>query len=131
MPTLLFCLEGTASVEQARACHEHFRGSQQRDWSYRPVVVDQIDEVPVTSPDHLPELRTVGVAIELPEPGDAHADEDAIRRDVSALAPSVSDLAERAGLEFVVEYREEAIGFLDAHTGADEFVAAFFGDARS
>jgi hypothetical protein len=37
-------------------------------------------------------------------------------------------LARGAGIEFVVEYRDEAVGFLDGGTEDAEFVANFFGD---
>jgi hypothetical protein len=95
---------------------------------YSPAFVDQLDEVPVTGPDDLPLLRTVGVCMALPEPEDT-GDENAVRRNVAALVGAMSELAKRAGIEFVVEYREEAIGFLDGGAGDARVVTGFFGDA--
>ena len=127
MPALLVCVEGSASDEDARACREQVQVLDQRAWSFRPSFVDQVDEVAVTTPGELPALRTVGVVIELPDT-DEGADEDAVRSDVTALVEAFSDLARRAKIEFVVEYREEAIGFLDGGPEDPRFVAAFFGD---
>jgi hypothetical protein len=89
--------------------------------------VDQLDPVPVTAPEDLPEVRTVGVALSLPEPENA-ADEDAVQRDVAALVESMSDLTRGAGIEFAVKYREEAIGFLDGGPSDARVLADFFGD---
>jgi hypothetical protein len=126
VPTLLICIEGSASNDQARACREQFDRLAQRRWTHHPAFVDQFDEVPVNSPDDLPVLRTVGVVLALPDPG--NADEDAVRSDVAALVEAMSDLAQRAEIEFVVEYRDEAVGFLDGGARDARFVVDFFGD---
>jgi hypothetical protein len=128
VPALLVCVEGSASDEDARACREQFEMLVQRAWTYRPSFVDQVDEVRVTQPGDLPVLRTVGVVVALPDT-DEGADEDAVRHDVVALVDSMSGLAQRAGIEFVVEYGEEAVGFLDGGVGDARFVASFFGDS--
>ena len=82
----------------------------------------------MTQPGDLPVLRTVGVVVALPDT-DEGADNDAVRHDVAALIDSMSGLAQRAGIEFVVEYREEAVGFLDGGVDDARFVASFFGDS--
>ena len=127
MPTLLVCVEGSAREEDLLACREQFEKLAQRKWTHSPVFVDQVEQVPATGPDDVPELRTVGVALMLPDPGD-HVDEVAIRRDVAALIDGMSSLAERGALEFVVQYREEEVGFLGGGPGDTRFVAEFFGD---
>jgi hypothetical protein len=73
-------------------------------------------------------LRTAGVVVTLPEPEDA-VEEDAVRRDVTELVHAMSELARDAGIEFVIEYAEEAVGFL--HGGAEDrrFLTGFFGKA--
>jgi hypothetical protein len=81
----------------------------------------------VTSPDDRPVLHTVGVVLALPEADDG-VYEDALRHDVAALVETMSGLARRAGIEFVVEYRNEAVGFLDGGAGDARLVADFFGD---
>jgi hypothetical protein len=128
VPTLLVCVEGSASDDEVRACREQFEIFAQQAWTYRPSFVDQADEIPVTAPGDLPVLRTVGVVLELPDT-DEGADEDAIRRDVAALIDGMSSAAERAAIEFVVVYREEAVGFLDGEADDARFVADFFGDS--
>ena len=75
----------------------------------------------------LPVLRTVGVVVVLPD-ADVGAQENAVRHDVATLIDGMSELSRRAGIEFVVEYREEAVGFVDGGVGDARFVAAFFGD---
>ena len=77
--------------------------------------------------DDLPVLRTVGIVVALPDTGE-RAEEDAIRHDVTALIKGMSDLARRAAIEFIVEYREEAIGFLDGGISDAGLIANFFGD---
>jgi hypothetical protein len=126
--SLLICVDGSASDDDARACREQFDMLRQRQWTHPPAYVDQVDEVPVTTPDDLPILRTVGVLIPLPDAEDG-ADEAAVRRDVAGLVESMSGLARRAGIEFVVEYGEEAVGFLDGGAGDARWVAGFFGDS--
>jgi hypothetical protein len=128
VPALLVCIDGSASDNDARACREQFEILTERQWTHRPAFVDQLDEVPVTSQDDLPVLRTVGVVLALPEPEDG-VDEYAVRQDVVALAEAMSGLARRAGIEFVVEYRNEAVGFLNGGAGDARFVADFFGDS--
>ena len=127
MPDLLICVEGSASDDDARACREQFDALDQRVWSFQPSFVDQIDELPVTTPGDLSALRTAGVVMRLPDTDDG-ADEDAIRHDVTALIEAFSDLARRTAIEFVVEYREEAISSLDGGADDARFVADFFGD---
>jgi hypothetical protein len=104
------------------------RDSRAAAGTYHPSFVDQVDEVPVTAPGDVPVLRTVGVVVALPDT-DEGADENAVRHDVTAIVDSMSGLARRAGIEFVVEYREEAVGFLDGGVGDARFVADFFGDS--
>jgi len=128
VPALLVCVDGSASEDDAQACREQFDILSQRAWTYRPSFVDQLDEVPATAPGDLPVLRTVGVVVALPDT-DEGADEDAVRRDVAAVVDGMSGLARRAGIEFVVEYREEAVGFLDGGVGDAHFVTDVFGDS--
>ncbi|MBE2321136.1 hypothetical protein DVA67_034705 [Solirubrobacter sp. CPCC 204708] len=127
MPDLLICVDGSASEDDARACREQFDILADRMWSFQLAFVDQLDELPATTPGGLPVLRTIGVAMELPDPGD-DTDETAIRDDVAALIEAFSGLARNAAIEFVVEYREEAVGSLDGGAGDVRFVADFFGD---
>jgi hypothetical protein len=127
VPDLVVCVDGSASEEDARACRAQFEILIQRPWAYRPSFVDQLDEVEVTEPGDLPVLRTVGVVMPLPDT-DHGADESAVRDDLAALINDMSGLARRAGIEFVVEYRQEAVGFLDGGAGDARFVAEFFGD---
>jgi hypothetical protein len=127
VPALLVCVDGSASEDDARACREHFEILAQREWTYRPAFVDQFDDVPVTSPEQLPVLRTVGVVMALPDV-EAGVDEGAVRQDVAGLVESMSGLARRAAIELVVEYRDEAVGFLDGGAEDALFVADFFGD---
>jgi hypothetical protein len=127
VPVLLVCVDGHASDDDARACRDRFGALQTQRWTYSPAFVDQVDDVPATGPDDLPSLRTVGVSMALPEPEDT-CDENEVRRDMAALVGAMSDLANRARIEFVVEYREEAVGFLDGGDGDARFVADFFGE---
>lgn len=81
----------------------------------------------MNAPDQLPDLRTVGVVLALPEP-DAGVDEQAVRDDVSRLIGTMSDLARRARIELVIEYREEEVGSLDGSDRDGRFVEDFFGE---
>jgi hypothetical protein len=128
VPVLLVCVDGNASDEHARVCRDRFEVLRTQRWTCPPAFVDQVDDVPVTRPGDLSSLHTVGVCMALPEPEDT-GDENAVRRDVAALIGAMSDLAKRAGIEFVVEYREEAVGLLDGGNGDARFVTGFFGDA--
>jgi hypothetical protein len=127
VPVLLVCVDGNASDDDADACTDAFDALRTQQWTSSPAFVDQVDEVPVTGPNDLSSLRTVGVSIALPEPEDT-GDENAVRRDFAALIQAMSDLARQTGIEFVVECREEAVGFLDGGAGDARFVANFFGD---
>ena len=51
-----------------------------------------------------------------------------MRRDVEQLIESMSAFARRDGIEFVVEYRGEAVGFLDGSLRDGRVVQAFFGE---
>ena len=109
-------------------CWEHYEADlASRQWTFRPAFVDQLDGLPVTAREDLPAIRTVGVMMTLPEP-EQTGDDGAVRRDVAALLASMSELARRAGIEFAVEYREEAIGFLDGGADDTRVLAEFFGD---
>jgi hypothetical protein len=128
VPVFLVCVDGNASDDHARVCRDRFDVLRTQRWTYSPAFVDQVDDVPVTGPDDLSSLRTVGICMALPEPEDT-AHESTVRRDVAALIGAMSDLAKRTAIDFVVEYREEAVGFLDGGVGDARFVADFFGDA--
>jgi hypothetical protein len=82
--------------------------------------------MPGDSPDESPVLRTAGVVMELPEPGEG-IDEQVMRSDVDALVSAMSSLAKRHRIEFSVEYREEQIGFLDGGEHDARVVPNFFG----
>jgi len=60
-------VDGSASDDDARACHEHFEVLAQRSWSWPLSFIDQVDELAVTSQDDLPVLRTVGIVVALPD----------------------------------------------------------------
>jgi hypothetical protein len=79
MPDLLVCVEGDASDDDAVALREALTDLTLDGWTYRPEFVDQVDAMPAGRPDELPALRTVGVLVELPEPGET-VDEHAIRK---------------------------------------------------
>jgi hypothetical protein len=126
VPNLVICVEGSASEDDAAACRETFTELTLDDWTYEPQLVDQIDAIPVSAPDQLPALRSVGMLLALPEP-EADVDEQAVRYDVSRLVGTMSDLARRARIEFVVEYREEEVGSLDGSDRDGRFIEDFFG----
>ena len=127
MPTLLVCVEGSPTEDDYLACRGQFEEFAQRGWTYPPEFVDQVEQVPATGPDDMPELRTVGVALTLPDPDD-EIDELAAQKDVAALIGGMSSLAERNALGLVVEYRGEEVGALDGGPGDSRFVADFFGN---
>jgi hypothetical protein len=127
MPDLLVCVEGDASDTDAAACRGEFERLMTRSWTYRPEMVDTVDPIAVVGPDDLPAIRTVGLVVALPDP-EHGAGERAVRHDVTQLVDSISSLARRAGLGFVVEYREEEIGFLDGGPLDGRFLGEFFGD---
>ena len=126
MADLLICVEGSASDDDERACRECFEALHQRQWTYPPAFVEQLDEIAVTAAGDLPVVRTVGVVVALPDPAE-DVDEEAVRADVTALVAAVSTLARQAMIEFVVEYREETIGFLDGGPRDARVVASFLG----
>jgi hypothetical protein len=126
VPDLLICVEGSASDHDAAARRETFTELTLESWTYQPQFVDQTDAIPVTAPDQLPALRSVGVLLELPEPG-GDVDEQAVRDDVSRLIATMSDLARRARIEFVIEYRAEEVGSLDGSDRDGRFIEDFFG----
>jgi hypothetical protein len=121
MPTLLVCEEGSASDEEAKACRARFEGVAAEHWTYLPSFVDQYDDLDARS-------RTVGVHLTLPEPEEGQ-DEEAVQRDVQKLVSTMSDLARQERIEFVIEYRGEAVGWLDGSPADTHFVAEFFGTA--
>ena len=127
MPLLLVCVEGSASDADAEACRDRFGELIDRQWTYQPEFVDQVDEMPVTDPDDLPVVRTVGVVMPLPEPDDPE-DEPAVRRDVEALVRNVWEFGRQEAIDFVIEYREEEVGYLNERDDADHFLKGFFGD---
>jgi hypothetical protein len=124
----LVCVDGDASDDDAAACRSEFDVLTRHEWTYTPEFVDQVDEVPVSSPDDLPTLRTVGICLELPEP-EPTANEAAVRRDVGVLIETMSQLAKRSGIEFAVEYRSEQVGFLDGGPADARVVHAVLGSA--
>ena len=126
MPVFLVCVDGSASEDDAQACRAEFEALTGDEWTYPPSFVDQVDEVPVIAPGDEPALRTVGVYVELPEPEES-SDEAAARRDVAALIEAMSQLVQRANIEFAVEYREEEIGSLTGGPADARVVDEFFG----
>jgi hypothetical protein len=126
VPHLLICVDGDASHDDAVACREEAAALAQRGWTYAPRFVDQTDPMPGDPPDESPILRTAGVVMELPEPGEG-IDAQAMRSDVDALVSAMSSLAKRRRMEFSVEYREEQIGFLDGGEQDARVVPNFFG----
>ena len=126
MPVLLICVDGSASEEQAAACRQHYESLRSEQWTYPPEFVDQVDDEPVSGEDDLPAIRTVGVYMELPEPGEP-ADEATVRRDVAALIESMATCAAQTRIELAVEYREEEIGLLDGSPSDARIVEQFLG----
>jgi hypothetical protein len=112
VPVLVVCVEGSASEADAQAWRDLFQDLIEERWLQAPALVDQVDDVPATDAGDLSVLRTVGLALALPEPGESRY-EDVVRRDVERLIMATSTLAAKAGVELVVEYREEQIGWLD------------------
>jgi hypothetical protein len=126
VPNLIVCMEGDASDEDTTACRDAFAELMLDDWTHQPEFLDQVDAIPVYGPEELPALRTVGVLLALPEP-ESDVDEQAVREDVTRLIRTMSDLARRAQLAFVIEYREEEVGFLDGSARDDRFLTDFSG----
>ena len=126
VPHLLVCVDGDASHDDAAACQEEAASLAQRGWTCAPRFVDQTDAMPGDSADESPSLRTVGLSMELPEPG-ARIDEQAMRSDVDALVNAMSSLAKRRRMEFSVENGEEQIGFLDGGAQDARVVPNLFG----
>ena len=126
MPGLLICIDGSATAEHADACRRRLQRLLAQPWTHTPQFVDRLDEVPAINPGDLPVLRTVGFQLALPEPDDRDT-EDAVRRDVEAVITAVSQLAAEEQLEFVVEYEQEEIGFLDGGPDDARVVTGFFG----
>ena len=127
MPNLVVCVEGSASDDDVVACRHAFAELESSGWTYQPEFVDQIDAIEMIDPDDLPAVRSVGVVLALPEP-DGGTDEQAVRDDVAQLIGAMSDLARRAQIEFVIEYREEEIGWLDGSDRDGRFIETFFGE---
>jgi hypothetical protein len=120
-------VDGSGSDDDERSCRERFELLTRREWTYLLAFVDQVEEVPATAGELRPQLRKIGVALDLPDP--AHGlDEQAVRADLTALVAAVSNLAREAAIEFVIEYREEAVGFLDGGPRDTRFLADYFGE---
>jgi len=126
MPALRIYVEGSASDEDAAACRERFGELVGGGWSNSVAFVDQYDNIGATNRGDLAVLRTVGLHMDLPDPGPAESDADA-RRDVDRLLAAASDLAREAEIEFVVEYREEEIGYLTGVADDSRVVHMLFG----
>jgi hypothetical protein len=126
MPALRIYVEGSASDENAAACRERFGELVGAGWSNPVVFVDQYDDMGFTNPGDVAVLRTVGVHMDLPDPGSADS-EAGVRRDVERLIAAVSELAGQAEIEFVVEYRQEEIGYLTGGPDDGRVVNMFMG----
>ena len=126
MPALRIYVEGSASDEDAAACRERFGELAGAGWSNPVVFVDQYDDIGFTNPGDVAVLRTVGVHMDLPDPGLADS-EAGVRRDVERLIAAVSELAGQAEIEFVVEYRQEEIGYLTGGPDDGRVVNMFMG----
>ena len=128
MPDLVICVEGSASEEDAHRCRAQLEDLSASEWTYQPAFVDQLDALPVNVSGDLPAIRTVGIAMTLPDPA-AGADEQAVRNDVSRLVALMSRFAATYGVELVAEYANEEIGYLDGGEDDRRVVGHFFGES--
>jgi hypothetical protein len=81
----------------------------------------------VDEPEPETDLHTVGIAFDVPEPGDV--DDADLRADLRRVLNEVSAAAHRSAESFSIEYRGEAIGWLKgADKEVDAFLADYFGD---
>jgi len=115
VPDLVIYVDGSASDDDKQTCRERFEPLLRREWTYPLTFVD------------LPDLLTVGIAVDLPDPADA-IDRSAVRADVIALVAAVSRLARQSAIEFVIEYRDEPVGILDGGSRDTRFLADYFGE---
>lgn len=118
MPVLMICAEGSGSESDASACRAALEALDADRLAFPPELVDQHDG----------ELRTVGVAVSLPAP-DQSSDEREVRRTVEVLVAAMSNVANRAQTEFVIEYGGEEVGALDGGPSDARFADQFFGTA--
>lgn len=126
MPAFGIYVEGSASDEDAAACRERFGELVGAGWCNPVVFVDQYADIGVTNPGDVAVLRTVGLHMDLPDPGSADS-ESGVRRDVERLIAAASELADETEIEFVVVYREEEIGNLTGGPDDARVVDMFFG----
>ena len=116
---LLFAIEWEATDDAARAMEAFVRQlAASRSWTVtRPVFVDELDAASSVDDDDEP-IRTIGVAVEVlsgfPPFGERiPIDVDRAEwEDVSELVRRVAEFARDNDVEIVVEFDQEAIGWI-------------------
>ena len=72
-------------------------------------------------------LRWLGPGLTRWSTGAPHREPRCFFQSPHAIATLIGDFARRTGLEFIVEYSEEAIGFIDRDNHESDFLIGFFG----
>jgi len=127
---LLVTVEGPGTQAEAAICERLVQGllEDRAEWTVRPpTFLNEPDENAnaVAGPED-EELWMVGLFTYLPG-AEPHA-EERVRDDLEVIAAAVSRTAREHGLAFEIEFRGEAVDWLDGSKADDGFVRRFYGE---
>lgn len=127
MESLLIYVEGPGTAADPALCERLVEGllKQEHDWTVAPPrFVNEPDEaVNAAAKGGDGELWTVGLVSGVPTDV-VQAAEEEIREDLLLLVDALPDAARVHLGEFVIEFREEAVGFHDGGEGDARFLTA-------